>query len=80
MSVEAPGLASQVVWSASADRVRPGSDRYAWVSDDLGVIEPNRLFFAPVKDLGLGGHVDSVITPGPDGTAEVELRAHGFNT
>jgi beta-mannosidase len=68
---------SRPVWSADASAVGP--DRYAWVSDTGGEVEPNRLFFAHVKDLPLTeGRVAADIQAGPDGTATVTLTAHGY--
>jgi len=79
LHVAAPGLSSRAVWSAGADVVQGGPDRYAWVSDVAGAIEPNRLFFAPIKDLEIGaGRVDSVVTSGPDGVA-VDLISSGYS-
>lgn len=80
IDVEVAGLASEPVWSADAASVAAGPDRFAWVSEDHGAIEPNRLFFAAIKDLELDtGNVESTITAGPDGTAVVELVSHGYN-
>jgi beta-mannosidase len=80
IEVEVAGLTSEPVWSADSASVGAGADRFAWVSDEAGAIEPNRLFFAPIKDLEFGtGHLESEVTPGPEGTATVELISHGYN-
>ncbi|MHA6761220.1 glycoside hydrolase family 2 protein [Streptacidiphilus sp. PAMC 29251] len=78
--VAAPG-SSRPVWSAPAAAFGPGPDRFAWVSDGAGRIEPNRLFFGPLKDLPLTlGEVETRIEPGAaDGTAEVVLTSHGYS-
>ncbi|GAA2211734.1 glycoside hydrolase family 2 protein [Nonomuraea monospora] len=52
VAVVAPPGSSRPVWSAPAAAYRPGPDRFAWVSGEG--VEPNRLFFAPLKDLPLG--------------------------
>jgi beta-mannosidase len=77
LTVEVAPYRSEPVWTGV---VTPGPDRFAWVSDAAGVVEPNRLFFAPLKDLQFGeGRVDArVITTG-EGTASVELRSTGYS-
>jgi beta-mannosidase len=50
------------------------------VSDQDARIEPNRLFFAPLKDLEFGqGTIETTIKSTAEGTATVELTAHGYH-
>ncbi|MFD0584939.1 beta-mannosidase [Dactylosporangium darangshiense] len=71
---------SRPVWSADDRTFEPGPDRYAYVSDAADLIEPNRLFFAPLKELRLGsGWIDVHARPGPQDSAEVTLTSHGYN-
>jgi beta-mannosidase len=80
VDVEVAGHASEPVWSAAPATFEAGPDRFAWVSESAGKIEPNRLFFSPIKDLELGtGHVEAEVTAGPDGTAVVELLSRGYS-
>jgi beta-mannosidase len=82
--VAAPGT-SVPVWSAPADAFAPGPDRFAWVSDTAGLIEPNRLFFAALKELPIlgTGEVTVDVEPGVEvdghGTAEITLTSRGYN-
>jgi beta-mannosidase len=65
------------VWSTD---VEPGPDRYAWVSEETGAVEPNRLFFAPLKDIEFGdGHVETRVVDSTAGTATLELHAYGYH-
>ncbi|HEY3712112.1 MAG TPA: hypothetical protein VGL64_22235 [Amycolatopsis sp.] len=77
LTVEVAPYSSEPVWTGV---VPPGPDRFAWVSDAAGIVEPNRLFFAPLKDLQFGdGCVDAQVTATGDGTASVELRSTGYS-
>ncbi|MFC0042264.1 glycoside hydrolase family 2 protein [Actinomadura rayongensis] len=72
--------ASRPVWSAAPQTYAPGPDRYAWVSDADGATEPNRLFFAPVKDLPLAaGRVELTSGPNVDGRADLTLTSTGYS-
>ena len=80
LTVDVSALESKPVWTATAEQVSPGPDRFARVSDLDGRIEPNRLFFAPLKDLEFSqSTIDTTITSTGDGTATVELTAHGYH-
>ena len=77
LSVTVPALTSRPVWTANAET---SADRFAWVSEETGLVEANRLFFAPLKDIEFGaGHVESCVVESGDGTATIELRSHGYN-
>ncbi|HEY2697604.1 MAG TPA: glycoside hydrolase family 2 protein, partial [Pseudonocardiaceae bacterium] len=68
------------VWTATAEQVSLGPDRFARVSDQDARIEPNRLFFAPLKDLEFGqGTINTTMKSTTDGAATVELTAHGYH-
>ncbi|GAA2118435.1 beta-mannosidase [Actinomadura napierensis] len=70
---------SRPVWSAGPDVYQPGPDRYAWVSEAHSLIEPNRLFFAPLKDLPVAeGTVELTTGPNTGGTAELTLTGRGY--
>jgi beta-mannosidase len=70
---------SREVWSADSDATSLGTDRYAWVSERAGLIEPNRMFFAPLKDVEFGhGQLESRVVSAQASTATVEQRASGF--
>jgi beta-mannosidase len=73
LSVVAAAGDSRCVWSSDALELAP--DRFAWVSDIAGEIEPNRLFFAPLKGLPLGSsRIDVVAEPGA-----LTLTSHGYS-
>ncbi|MFC8827357.1 glycoside hydrolase family 2 protein [Streptomyces sp. NPDC057137] len=75
----APG-SSRPVWSAGPDTYEPGPDRFAWVGDAAGRTTPNRLFFAPLKDLPLAdSQVEISAGPVKDGTADITLTSHGYS-
>ncbi|MFD8726005.1 hypothetical protein ACFV2H_50855 [Streptomyces sp. NPDC059629] len=77
--VSLPGTSARV-WRTTAEYYRPGPDRYAWVSEVHGVLEPNRLFFAALKDLPLGdGRLDLGIRADAQGGTELTLTSHGYN-
>jgi beta-mannosidase len=50
LTVVVPPYSSQVVWETS---VQPGAGQLAWVDSPTQAIEPNRLFFGPLKVLPL---------------------------
>jgi beta-mannosidase len=80
VAVVAPAATSRCVWSAAAADYGPGPDRYAWVSEALGRTEPNRLFFAPLKDLPLAvGRVELHAGPNIASTAELTLTSRGYS-
>ncbi|MER5699744.1 beta-mannosidase [Streptomyces mirabilis] len=77
--ISQPGT-SHRVWRTSARNYQPGLDRYAWVSETDGALEPNRLFFAPLKDLPLNdSRLDLEVRPDGEGRAEVTLTSHGYS-
>ncbi|REF00780.1 beta-mannosidase [Thermomonospora umbrina] len=80
VSVVARAYDSRSVWSVASDVYEPGPDRYAWVSEAIGTTEPNRLFFAPIKDLLVtGGTVELVAGPNEGGCADITLISHGYS-
>ena len=80
LTVVAAAGDSRVVWSATADVMELAPDRYAWVSDAAGVVEPNRLFFAPIKDLSLGtSRIEVSAKTNRRGGAELTLTSHGYS-
>ncbi|MFC8823828.1 hypothetical protein ACFT9I_00505 [Streptomyces sp. NPDC057137] len=73
-----PG-SSRPVWSAAPETYEPGPDRFAWVGEASGRTEPNRLFFAALKELPLQDSRTELRTgPVEDGSAELTLTAHGY--
>jgi beta-mannosidase len=78
LDVTVPGLASLPVWTAGAG-VETGPDRFAWVSEEAGLVEANRLFFAPLRDLEFGaGRLESHVLDSTERGATIELRSHGY--
>lgn len=76
----APPATSRCVWSAAASEYEPGPDRYAWVSEASARTEPNRLFFAPLKDLPLAaGRIELRAGPSINGSAELTLTSRGYS-
>ena len=75
VTATAPAYSSAVVWTGG---VPDESDALAWVSSPDADIEPNRLFFARLKELAFDGAVDTRATNTSATTAEVELVARGF--
>ena len=74
---------SAPVWSAPAERVGAGPDRYAWVApvgdNGAGPVGANRLFFAPLKRLRLPpSRVTTRVLSSTAGHAELELTASGY--
>lgn len=75
VTAAAPGYSSAVVWTGAAPAQR---DAFAWVSSPDGAIEPNRQFFAPLKELPFDGTLDVRAERTGPATARVELAARGF--
>ena len=67
LQVASPPYSSVAVWTSDVART---PDRFAWVSGD---VEPNRLFFAPLRELPLDGQL--IVSARRD---EVTLTARGF--
>jgi beta-mannosidase len=78
LDVTVPGLASLPVWVAGVG-VETGPDRFAWVSEETGLVEANRLFFAPLRDLEFGaGRLEAHVLDSTERGATIELRSHGY--
>lgn len=82
VSAPAPAGSSLRVWSAEADRVAGGPDRYAWAEPVDGseeLVGANRLFFGPVKRLEFGpSRLEWRVVRAAEGCAELELTGHGY--
>lgn len=79
VSASAPAGSSAPVWSAPADRVAGGPDRYAWAEPMAGPVGANRLFFGPVKRLEFGpSRLEWRVVEAAEGCAELELTSHGY--
>ena len=83
VTASAPAGTSAPVWSAPAERVGAGPDRYAWVAaiggDGAGPVGANRLFFAPIKRLRFGpSSVTTRVLSSSNSHAELELTATGY--
>jgi len=74
-----PGQA-RLAWLIPSDSYSAAPDRYAWVHSPTGAFQPNRYFFAEIKDVGFTrGHVESEVVRSSIDQALVRVRATGFN-
>jgi beta-mannosidase len=72
---------SAPVWSAAAERVGAGPDRFAWVSaaSGDGLAGANRLFFGPLKRQRFGpSRLETRVLSAAPGRAELEVASYGY--
>ena len=64
-----------MVWTGPVPTAR---NAFAWVSSPDGAVEPNRLFFARLRELDFHGTLEVQTVRTSATTARVDLVAHGF--
>jgi beta-mannosidase len=76
VTVSSDPASSVVVWTSETPQT---TDRFGWVSSPSGILEPNRIFFGPLKELPLTGTVDVHATRLSPSTATLDLTSHGYS-
>jgi beta-mannosidase len=80
VATEVPPGQTTLAWSIPSGAYEATPDRYAWVRSRNDAFDPNRYFFAEIKDVEFGrGQVDSEVVRASANRAVVRVRATGFN-
>jgi beta-mannosidase len=80
VATEVPPGRTTLAWSLPGGAYEAMPDRYAWVRSPSGAFDPNRCFFAEIKDVEFGrGQVESEVVRASADRAVVRVRATGFN-